>query len=467
VREILPWQGELDRPRKDDRVKTDALIVGGSAAGLAGAITARRFHPDLKITMVRREEKVLVPCGIPYIFGTLKSVEENVIPDAVLTKNNIDLVVDEVTAIDREARRATTAGGETIEYDKMILATGSDPQVPPLPGVDLAGVFTARKDAAYLQGLKEAVGQAKDVVIIGGGFIGLEFADELSKLDNLRSVSVVELLPHCLLLACDTDLCIKVEEQLKKEGVTIFADSRARAARGKEKVESVEMEGGKRLKADLVILGIGVTPTVALARDTGLAVDERAGIDVDDYMRTSDRHIFAAGDCTRKRCFLTGRASMVRLASIATMEARVAAANLFTLRRRAPCPIGVFGTVVGNLSVASAGFTERAAEYEGIRTLVGEATSLDKHPGTLPGAQELTVKLIFMKDNRKLIGGQVYGSDKAGYVVNCIGSLIQQGMRADEIAVFQMGTHPKLTPSPIAHQIENAAEIALAKGSRG
>jgi len=444
-------------------MKTDILIVGGSAAGLAGAITARRFHPDMKITVVRREEKVLVPCGIPYIFGTLKSVDQNIIPDAVLTKNRIDLVVDEVASIDKESRSVTTAGGDTLEYDKMILATGSNPLVPPVPGVDLGNVFVAKKNAAYLQGLQEALKQAKDVVIIGGGFIGLEFADELAKLDNLNSVSVVELLPHCLLLACDSELCVKAEKELKNAGVNIVTDRKTQAIRGNGEVESVELDDGRQLKADLVILGIGVTPNIALARDAGLSVDEKAGIDVDDYMRTNDPHIFAAGDCTRKRCFLTGKTSMVRLASIATMEARVAAMNLFVRRQRAPCPIGVFGTVVGDLAIGSAGFTERTAKQEGIEIIVGEATSMDKHPGTLPGAQELTVKLIFMKDSRKLIGGQAYGSDKAGYVVNCIGSLIQHGMRADEIVVFQMGTHPKLTPSPIAHQIENAAELALAQ----
>jgi len=448
-------------------IKTDVLIVGGSAAGLAGAITARRFHPDVKITIVRREQKVLVPCGIPYIFGTLKSVEENVVSDAVLTKNKIDLIVAEVSSIDRESRSAITAGGDTLEYDKMILATGSNPLVPPVAGVDLDNVFKAEKDAAYLQRLQEALKQARNVVIIGGGFIGLEFADELSKIGNLNSVSVVELLPHCLLLACDDELCIKVEEELSKKGVTILVDRKVKAIRGKCKVESVEFEDGQQVKADLVILGIGVSPNVALALDAGLSVDQKAGIDVDDCMRTSDPHIFAAGDCTQKRCFLTGKTSVVRLASIATMEARVAAANLFTRRRRAPCPIGVFGTVVGNLAIGSAGFTERSAKREGIEVVVGEATSLDKHPGTLPGAQELTVKLIFMKDSKKLIGGQVYGNDKAGYVVNCIGSLIQQGMRADEIAVFQMGTHPKLTPSPIAHQIENAAELALTSCLQG
>jgi NADPH-dependent 2,4-dienoyl-CoA reductase/sulfur reductase-like enzyme len=217
------------------------------------------------------------------------------------------------------------------------------------------------------------------------------------------------------------------------------------------------------LKADLIVMGIGVRPNVDLARNAGLLVDDRAGIWVDDYMRTSDPYIFAAGDCTQKKCFLTGKASMLRLASIATMEARVAAGNLYRLRGRAPCRIGVFGTVIGDLAIGSAGFTERNANEEGIDIVIGQATSVDKHPGTLPGAQPLTVKLIFMRDSGKIIGGQVYGSDKAGYVVNCIGSLIQQGMRADEIAVFQMGTHPKLTPSPIAHQIENAAEIALAK----
>jgi len=273
--------------------------------------------------------------------------------------------------------------------------------------------------------------------------------------------SVIEMLPHCLLLACDSDICVKIEEELKKEGVTLLADRKVTASQGKDKVDSVELANGQCIKADLVILGIGVIPEVALAQQIGLDADEKAGIHVDDWMRTSDPDIFAAGDCTRKKCFLTGKTSMVRLASVATMEARVAAANLFTRRRRAPCPIGVFGTVIGDLAVGSAGFTVRTAKQEGIEVLLGEATSVDKHPGSLPGARSLTVKLIFMKETRELIGGQAYGSDKAGYVVNCIGSLIQQGMRADEISVFQMGTHPKLTPSPIAHQIENAAELAL------
>ncbi len=447
-------------------MRTDALIVGGSAAGLSAAITARRFHPDLDITVVRREDKALVPCGIPYIFGTLQSVDEDVIPDKLLEKHNLNLLVDEVTSVDKGGRAAHTAGGEDIRYEKLILATGSEPLVPPLEGVELDNVFTAQKKPGYLRGLRKRLDNVGDVVIIGGGFIGLEFADELSKLPHLNSVSVVEMLPHCLLLACDDEICIRVEEELQKEGVSIFADRRAEKIHGNSNVESVELTDGQQLNADLVLLGIGVRPNVELAAASGLRVDQKAGIEVDAHMRTSDPHIFAAGDCTRKRCFLTGKTSMLRLASIATMEGRVAGANLLKRTRRAPCPIGVFSTVIGDLAVGSAGFTERSAGQEGIEVVVGTASSMDKHPGTLPGASQLTVKLIFAKHGGRLLGGQVFGSDKAGYVANCIGALIQQKMRADEICVFQMGTHPKLTPSPIAHQIENAAEDALANGLR-
>jgi NADPH-dependent 2,4-dienoyl-CoA reductase/sulfur reductase-like enzyme len=452
----------LDR-EEEVMASTDVLIIGGSAAGLTAAISARRFNPEIRITIIRKEERVLVPCGIPYIFGTLEKPEDDLIGDEVLEKHNIELIVDEVSSINKGAKTVTTASGETISYKRMVLATGSYPLVPPLPGVDLQNVFTAKKDINYLKEVKRVLEQAKDLVIIGGGFIGLEFADECKKMPNLSSVSVVELLPHCLLVACDSEVCVQVEEELKKVGVKLFTDRKAKAILGDGKVEQVELENGQKLKADVVILGIGARPNVDLAKNAGLQVDDRAGIWVDSWMRTSDPNIFAAGDCTQKSCFLSNGPCLLRLASIATMEARVAGANLFGLRQRAAAPIGVFGTVIGGISIGSAGFTERQAAQEGVDVVVGTATSMDKHPGTLPGSQKLSVKLVFMKDSRKLIGGQVYGSDKAGYVANCIGSLVQQGLRADELVTFQVGTHPKLTPSPIAHQIENAAEIALAK----
>jgi len=442
--------------------KADIIIVGGSAAGITVGVSARRYYPDAKILLIRKEKEVLIPCGIPYIFGTVESPDRNLIPDSVLSKNNVELTIDEVVSINKDRKIVQTFSGKVLGYEKMVLATGSLPRVPPIPGVELDNVFAVWKDVEYLKKVLRALDESKDLVIIGGGFIGLEFADECKK-RGIANVTIVELLPHCLLLACDEEICARVEEKLSERDIKVLVNRRVEAIIGDKKVDYVELDNGQRVKADVIILGIGVIPNVQLARDSGLQVDEKEGIYVDEFMRTSDENIFAAGDCTRKRCFFTGRPTFLRLASIGTMEARVAGANLFRLRHRSECPIGVFGTVVGDLAIGSAGMTEREAKEAGFEVVTGEAEAPDKHPASMPGTNNLAVKLVFEKDTRILLGGQVYGSMTAGKVANFIGALIQKRMRADEIVTFQVGTHPMLTASPISRQVENAAEIALTK----
>jgi len=442
--------------------KPDILIVGGSVAGITVVISARRYYPDAKILLIRKEKEVLIPCGIPYIFGTLGSPDRNLIPDGVLRKNNVELIIDEVVSINKDQRTVETSSGRLFGYQKMILATGSLPRVPPIPGVELDNVFAVLKDVEYLQKLLNALDEAKDLVIIGGGFIGLEFADECKK-RGIANVTIIELLPHCLLLACDEEICVRVEKKLSEKSIKFLVNRKVEAIIGNKKVDYVELDNGQKIKADVVILGIGVIPNVQLALDSGLKVDEKEGIYVDEFMRTSNENIFAAGDCTRKRCFFTGRPTFLRLASIGTMEARVAGANLFRLRHRSECPIGVFGTVIDNLAIGSAGMTEREAKEAGFEVVTGEAEAPDKHPASIPGTSNLSVKLVFEKNTRVLLGGQVYGSMTAGKVANFIGALVQKRMRADEIVTFQVGTHPMLTASPISHQVENAAEIALTK----
>jgi NADPH-dependent 2,4-dienoyl-CoA reductase/sulfur reductase-like enzyme len=169
------------------------VVVGGSAAGLTAAITARRHYPDRSILMVRKEEHVLIPCAIPYIFGTLGSPQENLIPDSVLEKNKIDLRITEATDIDLDEKVLHTEAGH-IGYERLILATGSRPAVPPIPGFELDGVFTAAKDVDYLSKLQQWLEDAQDIVVIGGGFIGIEFGDEIKK-GNSRNVAIVESCP--------------------------------------------------------------------------------------------------------------------------------------------------------------------------------------------------------------------------------------------------------------------------------
>jgi NADPH-dependent 2,4-dienoyl-CoA reductase/sulfur reductase-like enzyme len=440
----------------------DVLIVGGSAAGVSVAMTAKKHYPETTVALVRQEEKVPVPCGIPYVFGTLGSPEMNLIPDAAVTGNGAELILDEVIALDPKAHTVTTAGEQTIGYKKLVLATGSQPLVPPIPGRDLENVYTVEKDVDYLRDLTERMDQVEDVVIIGGGFIGMEMADECRKRENLN-VTVVEMLPHCLFLAFDEDLCRRAEEALVKAGVQVRTNARAQSIVGNGKVEGVQLDTGETLKADMVVFGIGTRPNVDLARDAGLELGPLGAIAVDRHMRTSDADILAAGDCAEKFGFFTGRPSPLRLASVATAEARIAGANLFELRRENPGTIGVFSTKINGLAMGIAGMGEKAAQDAGIDYVIGQAEAVDKHPGGMPGAQPLRVKLIFRRYSGVLIGGQVCCGDTAGEVVNLIAALIQARMHADQIAMFQMGTHPALTASPIAYQLVNAAEQALLK----
>ena len=444
--------------------QADVVIVGGSAAGPVAGITVRRHYPDMSVLLIRKEQEsqVMVPCGIPYIFGTVGACEKNIIPDALLSNNGVELMIDEVTEIDKAARTVKTAGGETVSYGKLVLATGSVPVRPPLPGMEMQNVFPIWKDADYLTRAQSVLTQARDIVVIGGGFIGVEMADECKKIGS-ANVTIVEILPHCLMLALDPEFCEIAENKLTERGIKLITNNGVKAIIGDAKVDSVELQSGETLKADVVIVGIGAAPNTELAQKTGLKIGEMRGIWVDEYMRTSDENIFACGDCADKTSFFTGKPSGLRLASIATTEARIVGANTKVLKRKNIGTIGVFATALGDLAIAAAGLTEKAAREAGFDVVIGESVAVNRHPGGMPGAKELKIKLIVDKKTTKVIGGEVSGSTETAEVANIIAMAIQNGMTADDIALFQMGTQPALTASPIAYQLVNAAEQALVK----
>jgi pyruvate/2-oxoglutarate dehydrogenase complex dihydrolipoamide dehydrogenase (E3) component len=180
-------------------------------------------------------------------------------------------------------------------------------------------------------------------------------------------------------------------------------------------------------------------------------------------MRTDDPDIFAIGDCAEKFSFFTGKPSALRLATIATAEARIAAANLVKNRRKYEGPIGIFGTVIGDMGISVAGLTERAAKEAGFEFFTGEATSPDRHPGSMPDTSQLSVKLIFEQGTGKLLGGEACGGRTVGEMGNILGCLIRSRATVEDIATLQFGTHPALTASPITYPLVNAAEQALTK----
>ncbi len=438
--------------------RSDIVVVGGSAAGLTAAITARRHYPDKSVMMVRKELQVPVPCGIPYIFGTLDDPTKNIVPDAVLGANSIDLRICEAQSIDRERHELQTTDG-VIGYDRLILATGSLPVNPPIPGIDRAGVFKVEKDMVHLAAIQHDLQDARNVVVIGGGFIGIEIGDEINKRPDVN-VTIVEVAPHCLSMSYDPEFCVEMEDHLRSRGVHVRTSAMVEAITGDGHASGVQLKDGTMIPADVVIMGIGARANVTLARDAGLALGPTGSVAVDRNMRTSDDHIFACGDCVEKVSFFTGRPSPLKLASIAQLEARIAGANVYGLRRESEGTLGVWSTAVGELAMGTAGLTESLARHEGYDVVCASVETPNRHPGCMPGGAVMKVKLVFERHTQVLIGGQVRGNAAIGELVNTIAACVQKRMTAEDIVMFQLGTHPALTASPIVYPLVNAAELA-------
>ena len=441
---------------------TDVLVIGGSAAGLVTALTGKNHYPNKDFLLIRKEERVVVPCGIPYIFGSLDSSDQNVIPDAKLDNAGVDLLIGEVTKVDPGGKTCETAGGQVVGYEKLVFAIGSNPVVPVwLKGTDLENVFTVPKDKAYLDMLIDKLEGKEKIVIIGGGFIGVEFSDELNR--RGKDVTVVELLPHVLGAVFDEELAIRAEETLIARGINIEAGSGVQALHGEVKVSSVTLQNGKELEADAVILSMGYRPNSALAEEAGLEINKYGFIQVDQYMRTETPDIFAVGDCAEKRDFITNKVIGTMLASTACAEARITGMNLYKLEavRTFTGTISNFATAFGDNGFGVAGITECIARDEGFDVVTASFEGVDHHPGKLPGTQKQCVKLVVAKDSGIILGGSVYGGSTVGEVVNIIGLAIQNQMTVSSILVTQIGTHPLLTAPPTAYPLIKAAEKAL------
>jgi len=301
---------------------------------------------------------------------------------------------------------------------------------------------------------------------VGCGFIGVEIAEECKRRRPELKIHIVEMLTHCLQLVYDKEFCLKAEETLRQQGIVLLLDAKVAAFEGTEEVARVRLADGTAFEADMVIFGIGAAANTRLAREAGLEIGPTRGIQVNRYMQTSDRSIFACGDCAEKVSFFDGKPSSLKLASIATMEARIAGANLFATKRVNLGVIGVYSTVLGDCAFAAAGLTEAQAVEKGYDVVVGESEAVNRHPACMPGGAPLKVKLLFEAGSQVLIGGQVTGAKSGGELINAISACIHQRMTADDIATFQTGTHPALTASPIAYQLVNAAEVAISRTKR-
>ena len=450
------------------------VIIGGVAAGPKTASKIARLDPEASITLIEKGDFLsYAGCGLPYYVSDvvenldeLRSTPVGVVRDANFFKQvkNIDVLTHtEALEIDRPARRIKiqSAGDPAprwIAYDKLLLATGAAPVVPPLPGIDLDQVHTLHRleDADRVKAMVQA-GQVKKAVIIGGGLIGMEACEALR--ESGVDVTVVEMLPQVLNLL-DWDMARLVEKHMVDKGVRVLTEVKAERFLGENGiVQAVETTAG-RLPADLVLIAIGVRPKVELAREAGLELGVTGAIAVDETMRTSDPDIYAAGDCVESRHRVTGAPVYAPLGSTANKQGRVAALNMTGKKARFPGVAGSMICRVFDYTVGGTGLTEKAAREQGIPVIVAKAPATDK-AHFMPDAKPIFLKLVVHKETEKILGVQAVGPGEASKRIDVGVLAVSLGMTVEELAQADLAYAPPF--SAAMDNLITAANVAQNK----
>jgi len=451
-----------------EKTSCDILIIGGGPAGGVAAVTAKMNFPDKEVLVVREFEKQLVPCAIPYIFGeTLGCSDKDVASCGAAAEMGISTLLGEVRDIDFKDKIAFTLH-EAISFDKLVFATGSKPFVHESlrHALALEGVFTVAKNKALIDRAKAYMEPKKEVVVVGTGFIGIEMAMELAS--SGKKVTVVGGSRHILKGAFDSEIAAQAEVLLLEAGVNFIGSDRVTAIidkNGDNIVNAVELKSGKVIDTETVILATGYKPNTELAQKVGVSLGHYGGIWVDEYMRTENHDVFAVGDCSARRAFITKTPSKVMLASTSAAEGRVAGSSLYGLKyiKGFSGTIAIFSTMIANSAFSSAGVTEDEARAAGMDIVVGTFSGMNRHPATIPGAHKQFVKLIATRNGGQIIGGQIVGGTETGEMINIIGLMIESAQSVYKVMSIQVATQPMLTAAPTNYPIVMAAIMAMKK----
>ncbi len=429
------------------------LVVGGNAAGMTAASRAKRLDPGLDITVLEAGARIAYSiCGLPYYLeGRVSDISELELftPETLRNERGIEARVQtRVTAISPTQRKIeveelSSGSRETLGYDKLLLATGYRPRKPDIEGVGLEGVFTASRLAdgeAVQSWLDER--RPRRAVLVGGGYVGLEMAEALSK--RGLEVTLVDAAPQ-LFAALDPDMAHRVEDALVRDGVRVMTGRRVRRLEGSRSgsVEVVELvKGALRIPAELVFVDIGVDPDVALASDAGIELGRSGAIAVSERMETSFAGIYAAGNCAETLHLVSGRPTIMPLGTVAAKQGRVAGENLAGRRSHFRGAVGTSIVKVFGIAAARTGLSSAEALAAGFA--VAEATIEGTFRARYFGDAEGTVKVIADRDSGRLLGAQIVGSDEAALRIDVAATALTAKMTVHEASQLDLGYVPPL-----------------------
>ncbi len=426
------------------------LIIGGVAGGATVAARLRRMDEKANIILFERGKYVsYANCGLPYYIGdTINNREKLFVQTAkgFTDRFRIDIRTEqEVTAIrpdkkEVEIKNLSTGETYTETYDKLVLSPGAEPLRPGIEGIGSKKIFTLR-NVPDTDTIKNYVNteNPKRAIVVGGGFIGLEMAENLHDLGI--QVDVVEM-ANQVMAPLDFSMAAIVHRQLTDKGVGLHLEDGVSRFEEKDGGVTVHLRSGKQIATDMVLLSIGVRPETKLAKDAGLAIGERGGITVNDYMQTSDANIYALGDAVEVRHLVTGQPALIPLAGPANKQGRIVADNIvFGNKKKYPGSIGTSIAKVFDLTVAAAGANAKLLQQNNI-PYISSYTHGASHAGYYPGAVPLSIKILFAPENGKLLGAQIVGFNGVDKRIEMLAQVIQRGGTVHDLAELEHAYAP-------------------------
>ncbi len=421
------------------------VILGGVAGGATAAARARRVSEKADITLIERGPYVsFANCGLPYyVSGAIAKRSKLLLqtPEGFDARYGVKVLVEtEAVEIDRGAKRVRAVGpeGESwIPYDKLILAQGGNPILPPLPGLDSPNVFKlwTVPDVDRIMAFLETRSPSS-ALIAGGGFVGLEMAEAFRQ--RGLETTVVELMPR-IMSTMDPEFGAMIAASLEEHGVRVLTGLGLAAVRGPEGL--AELTDGSVVPAGIVLLSIGVRPELALAKSAGLRIGPSGGLEVDEELKTSDPDIYAAGDMIEVLHEVSGRRVRVPLAGPANRQGRIAASNALGMHMKYNGALGTSVFKVFDGVAASTGLGEKAAREAGFE--VGAAIVYkDNHASYYPGGKELALKIVYDRKSARLLGAQAFGSEGVEKRIDVLAAALLARMTLDDIAELDLAYAP-------------------------